>query len=73
MRILKRWKARLIRPWLSAVGLSLMIMLPSVQAQTTAQAAQEIQGLLDFVEHTPVHRRVPIWVKSWLISKVRTG
>ena len=52
MRILKRWKARLIRPWLSAVGLSLMIMLPSVQAQTTAQAAQEIQGLLDFVEHS---------------------
>lgn len=48
----KRWKVRLISQWLSAAGLGLMIMVPPVQAQTTAQAAQEIQGLLDFVEHS---------------------
>jgi hypothetical protein len=27
-------------------------MVPHVQAQTTLQAAQEIQSLLDFVEHS---------------------
>lgn len=52
MRILTRRIARLISQWLSATGLGLMIMVPHVQAQTTLQAAQEIQGLLDFVEHS---------------------
>lgn len=52
MRILTQRIARPINQWLSASGLSLMIMVPHVQAQTTPQAAQEIQGLLDFVEHS---------------------
>lgn len=52
MRILTQRIARPISQWLSAAGLSLMIMVPHVQAQTTPQAAQEIQGLLDFVEHS---------------------
>jgi hypothetical protein len=52
MRILTRRIARLISRPLSAAGLGLMIMMPHVQAQTTLQAAQEIQGLLDFVERS---------------------
>ena len=52
MCILKRWKARLISQWLYAAGLGLMIMVPHVQARTPTQATQEIQGLLDFVEHS---------------------
>jgi hypothetical protein len=52
MRILTQRIARPINQWLSAAGLSLMIMVPHVQAQTTPQAAQEIKGLLDFVEHS---------------------
>lgn len=52
MHILKRWKALLMSQWLSAAGLGLMIMVPPVQAQTTPKAAQEIQGLLAFVEHS---------------------
>lgn len=51
MRILTQRIARPISQWLSAASLSLMIMVPHVQAQTT-QAAQEIRGLLDFVEHS---------------------
>ena len=52
MRILTQRIARPINQWLSASGLSLMIMMCHVQAQTTPQAAQEIQDLLDFVEHS---------------------
>ncbi|PXX59545.1 hypothetical protein SAMN05660489_04571 [Pseudomonas sp. LAMO17WK12:I10] len=38
--------------WLMAAGMGLLAMASSAQAQTTPQAAQEIKGLLDFVEHS---------------------
>ncbi|MBP5076158.1 DUF5329 domain-containing protein [Pseudomonas chlororaphis] len=38
--------------WLMAAGMGLLVMASSAQAQTTPQAAQEIKGLLDFVEHS---------------------
>ncbi|WMJ03048.1 DUF5329 domain-containing protein [Pseudomonas chlororaphis subsp. aurantiaca] len=38
--------------WLMAAGMGLLAIASSAQAQTTPQAAQEIKGLLDFVEHS---------------------
>ncbi|MGE7959152.1 DUF5329 family protein [Pseudomonas sp. NPDC089530] len=37
---------------LMAAGLGVVVMAGGAQAQTTPQAAQEIKGLLDFVEHS---------------------
>ncbi|WP_097303812.1 YfeK family protein [Pseudomonas chlororaphis] len=38
--------------WLMAAGIGVLAVVSSAQAQTTPQAAQEIKGLLDFVEHS---------------------
>ncbi|AZC63943.1 YfeK family protein [Pseudomonas chlororaphis] len=38
--------------WLMAAGIGVLAVASSAQAQTTPQAAQEIKGLLDFVEHS---------------------
>jgi len=48
MRIFTGERAR----WLVAAGMGLLAIASSAQAQTTPQAAQEIKGLLDFVEHS---------------------
>ena len=52
MRILIGAVAQPISQWLIAAGISLVALTANVQAQTTPQAAQEIKGLLDFVEHS---------------------
>lgn len=38
--------------WLMAAGIGVLAVVSSAQAQATPQAAQEIKGLLDFVEHS---------------------
>lgn len=38
--------------WLMTVGVGLVVTMSHAQAQTPPQAAQEIKGLLDFVEHS---------------------
>lgn len=48
MRIFTGERAR----WLMAAGIAVLAMATNAQAQTTPQAAQEIKGLLDFVEHS---------------------
>ncbi|WP_273828304.1 DUF5329 domain-containing protein [Pseudomonas sp. SBT1-2] len=48
MRIFTGEQAR----WLMAAGIAVLAMATNAQAQTTPQAAQEIKGLLDFVEHS---------------------
>ncbi|WP_277593591.1 DUF5329 domain-containing protein [Pseudomonas chlororaphis] len=47
MRIFTGERAR----WLMAAGIG-VLAVSSAQAQTTPQAAREIKGLLDFVEHS---------------------
>ncbi|EJL05965.1 DUF5329 domain-containing protein [Pseudomonas chlororaphis] len=48
MRIFTGERAR----WLMAAGITALAMATNAQAQTTPQAAREIKGLLDFVEHS---------------------
>ncbi|MGX0889712.1 ferredoxin-NADP reductase [Pseudomonas sp. ADAK2 TE3594] len=38
--------------WLIAAGIGLTAIMPDAQAQTPPQATQEINSLLDFVEHS---------------------
>ncbi|VVP52120.1 DUF5329 domain-containing protein [Pseudomonas fluorescens] len=52
MRIVTAGLARTINRWLVAAGMGLMLMVTQVSAQTSSQAAQEIKGLLNFVEHS---------------------
>jgi hypothetical protein len=52
MRIWIKAAARSISQWMMAAGISLIAIVTNVQAQPIPQAAQEIKGLLDFVEHS---------------------
>lgn len=52
MQMLTGSIARPLNRWLIAAGISLTAMVLDAQAQTSPQAIQEINGLLDFVEHS---------------------
>ncbi|RVD79556.1 DUF5329 domain-containing protein [Pseudomonas koreensis] len=52
MRMWISGTARRISLWMMAAGISLLAIVANGQAQTPPQTAQEIKGLLDFVEHS---------------------
>ncbi|WP_095053363.1 DUF5329 domain-containing protein [Pseudomonas sp. Irchel s3b2] len=52
MGILPGRFTRRLSQWLIAAGIGLTAMVLDVQAQTPSQATQEINSLLDFVEHS---------------------
>ncbi|WP_030128924.1 DUF5329 domain-containing protein [Pseudomonas sp. QTF5] len=52
MRTLTESIARTFSQWLIAAGIGLTVMAFNAQAQTSSQATQEINGLLDFIEHS---------------------
>ena len=52
MGILPGRFTRRLSQWLIAAGIGLTAMVLDVQAQTPPQATQEINSLLDFVEHS---------------------
>ncbi|WP_223487092.1 DUF5329 domain-containing protein [Pseudomonas sp. A-RE-19] len=52
MLILTRRIAWPLSQWLLAMGIGLIAMMLDAQAQTPPQATQEINSLLDFVEHS---------------------
>ena len=52
MGIMTGHTARPLSQWLIAAGIALTAMVLDAQAQTSPQATQEINSLLDFVEHS---------------------
>lgn len=52
MRTLTESIARSFSQWLIAAGIGLTVMAFNAQAQTSPQATQEINSLLDFIEHS---------------------
>lgn len=52
MRTLTESIARTFSQWLIAAGIGLTVMAFNAQAQTSSQATQEINSLLDFIEHS---------------------
>ncbi|URM26776.1 DUF5329 domain-containing protein [Pseudomonas frederiksbergensis] len=52
MRTLTESIARTFSQWLIAAGIGLTVMAFNAQAQISPQATQEINGLLDFIEHS---------------------
>lgn len=52
MEIVTGHTARPLSQWLIAAGIALTAMVLDAQAQTSPQATQEINSLLDFVEHS---------------------
>lgn len=52
MRTLTESIARTFSQWLIAAGIGLTVMAFNAQAQPSPQATQEINGLLDFIEHS---------------------
>ncbi|MDR8363237.1 DUF5329 domain-containing protein [Pseudomonas sp. JL3] len=52
MRTLTESIARTFSQWLIAASIGLTVMAFNAQAQTSSQATQEINGLLDFIEHS---------------------
>ncbi|RON24816.1 hypothetical protein BK660_03870 [Pseudomonas brassicacearum] len=55
MRMWMRGTARLISHLIMAAGISLIATVTSGQVPATPQATQEINGLLDYVEHSECH------------------
>ncbi|WLG92846.1 YfeK family protein [Pseudomonas cucumis] len=52
MRTLTESIARTFSQWLIAAGIGLTVMAFNAQAQTSPQATQEINSLLEFIEHS---------------------